>query len=145
MFAPIHTWSQSLSEVLSTSYDTATMTIYRLQTAYLSQGWTQDVVVTVSPQGMITAIDTSASPSPSAAPMPTPAAPIEHVAGFVIPGMPNAHSHAFQRAMAGNAEFRSSARDSFWTWRQAMYALANRIGPEALRVVATQLFVEMLK
>jgi formimidoylglutamate deiminase len=59
--------------------------------------------------------------------------------------MPNAHSHAFQRAMAGNAEYRSSARDSFWTWRQAMYALANRIGPEELRIVATQLFVEMLK
>ena len=91
------------------------MTIYRLQTAYLSQGWTQDVVVTVSPQGMITAIDTSAnaspspspspsaSPGPSATPTPTPAMPIERVAGFVIPGMPNAHSHAFQRAMAGNA------------------------------------------
>jgi len=127
------------------------MTIYRLQTAYLSQGWAQDAVVTVSPQGMITAIDTSANASPSAgrgpsaAPMPTPATPIEHVAGFVIPGMPNAHSHAFQRAMAGNAEFRATARDSFWSWRQAMYALANRIGPEELRIVATQLFVEMLK
>src|ERR1700722_11271913 len=105
MFAPVHTWSQSLSEVLSTPYDTAKMAIYRLQCAYLSSGWTQDVVVTVSPQGMITAIDAS----PSAAPMPaTPilAMPIERVAGFVIPGMPNAHSHAFQRAMAGNAEFR---------------------------------------
>jgi formimidoylglutamate deiminase len=153
MFAPIHTWSQSLSEVLSTSYDTAKMAIYRLQSAYLSRGWTQDVVVTVSPQGMITAIDTSpnagpnAGPnaSPNAAPMPTPAMSIERVAGLVIPGMPNAHSHAFQRAMAGNAEFRSSARDSFWSWRQAMYALANRIGPEELRIVATQLFVEMLK
>jgi formimidoylglutamate deiminase len=151
MFAPIQTWSQSLSEVLSTPYDTAKMAIYRLQSAYLSDGWNQDVVVTVSPQGMITAIATSASanPSPSAntsaAPMPTPAMPIEGVAGFVIPGMPNAHSHAFQRAMAGDAEFRSSARDSFWSWRQAMYALANRIGPEELRIVATQLFVEMLK
>src|ERR1700674_3776117 len=98
MFAPIHTWSQSLSEGLSTSYDTATMTIYRLQTAYLSRGWTEDVVVTVLPQAMITAIDTSASanaspspspsPSPSASPAPsatttpTPAMPIERVAGF---------------------------------------------------------------
>jgi formimidoylglutamate deiminase len=47
--------------------------------------------------------------------------------------------------MAGNAEYRMGARDSFWTWRQAMYALANRVAPEDLQIVATQLFVEMLK
>ncbi len=98
------------------------------------------MLVTVS-EGMITAIATSA-------PLQTPAAraeQIERLDGIVVPGMPNAHSHAFQRAMAGNAEFRLTARDSFWTWRQAMYALANRIGPEDLQIVATQLFVEMLK
>ncbi|HEY0801255.1 MAG TPA: formimidoylglutamate deiminase, partial [Steroidobacteraceae bacterium] len=70
---------------------------------------------------------------------------VERVDGIVVPGMPNAHSHAFQRAMAGNTEYRLSARDSFWTWRQAMYALANRIGPEDLQIVAAQLFIEMLK
>jgi formimidoylglutamate deiminase len=112
------------------------MAIYRLQTAYLPQGWSRDVLVTVSTEGIITAIDANADAEPQLA---------ERVDGIVIPGMPNAHSHAFQRAMAGNAEYRSSARDSFWTWRQAMYALANRIGPEELRVVATQLFIEMLK
>ena len=103
------------------------------------------MLVTVSAAGIITSIETSASEAGSAEPDLIRAAPIEHVPGLVIPGMPNAHSHAFQRAMAGNAEFRSSARDSFWSWRQAMYGLANRIGPEALRIVATQLFVEMLK
>jgi formimidoylglutamate deiminase len=125
------------------------MAIYRMQSAYLSRGWTHDVLATVSAAGIITSIETSAGVSASevggAEPDLSCAAPIEHVAGFVIPGMPNAHSHAFQRAMAGNAEFRSSARDSFWSWRQAMYGLANRIGPEALRIVATQLFVDMLK
>ena len=115
------------------------MAIYRLQSAYLPQGWIRDVLVTVSTEGIITAIDAAAEPQR------IPEAAIERVDGIVIPGMPNAHSHAFQRAMAGNAEYRSSARDSFWTWRQAMYALANRIGPEELRIVATQLFVEMLK
>jgi formimidoylglutamate deiminase len=70
---------------------------------------------------------------------------VERVSGFVVPGMPNAHSHAFQRGMAGNTEFRLSARDSFWTWRQAMYGLANRIEPQDLQVLATQLFIEMLK
>ena len=120
------------------------MAIYRLQSAYLPQGWTHDVLVTVSAQGIITAIDAHASVEPTAA-RPAAATPAERVTGLVIPGMPNAHSHAFQRAMAGNAEFRLSARDSFWSWRQAMYSLANRIGPEELRIVATQLFVEMLK
>jgi formimidoylglutamate deiminase len=69
----------------------------------------------------------------------------ERVSGIVVPGMPNAHSHAFQRAMAGNTEYRASARDSFWTWRNAMYALANRVEPDDLQTLATQLFVEMLK
>ena len=116
------------------------MTTYRLQAAYLPQGWARDVLVTVT-DGVITAIDASApmERQPSRAPE------FERIDGIVVPGMPNAHSHAFQRAMAGNAEYRMSARDSFWTWRQAMYALANRVGPEDLQVVATQLFVEMLK
>jgi formimidoylglutamate deiminase len=74
-----------------------------------------------------------------------PTSGAERVPGIVIPGMPNAHSHAFQRAMVGNTEYRLSARDSFWTWRQAMYQLANRIEPEELQILATQLFVEMLK
>jgi formimidoylglutamate deiminase len=123
------------------------MAIYRLQSAYLPQGWIRDVRVTVSSEGIITAIDASAAAEPhqEAERHRIPETAIERIDGIVIPGMPNAHSHAFQRAMAGNAEYRSSARDSFWTWRQAMYALANRIGPEELRVVATQLFVEMLK
>lgn len=128
-------------EKLATTYDTAKMAIYRLQSAYLPQGWARDVKVTVSLQGIITALDTGLPAEPEQSSV----AAIEHVEGIVIPGMPNAHSHAFQRAMAGNAEYRLSARDSFWTWRQAMYALANRISPEDLQLVATELFVEMLK
>jgi len=122
------------------------MTRYRLQSAYLPQGWARDVRVMVS-DGIITAIETNSTsePQPAREPQPAAAPETERVDGIVVPGMPNAHSHAFQRAMAGNAEYRIGARDSFWTWRQAMYALANRIGPEDLRIVATQLFVEMLK
>jgi formimidoylglutamate deiminase len=116
------------------------MTTYRLQSAYLPQGWARDARVTVSAQGMITAVDSG--PAEQAL---SGAADFEQVAGIVVPGMPNAHSHAFQRAMAGNAEYRTGARDSFWTWRQAMYGLANRIAPQDLQAVATQLFIEMLK
>ena len=113
------------------------MSIYRLHSAYLPHGWARDVLVTVSAQGMISAVESGVPQPPDSA--------IERIDGVVVPGMPNAHSHAFQRAMAGNAEFRLTARDSFWTWRQAMYALANRIEAEDLQIVATQLFVEMLK
>jgi formimidoylglutamate deiminase len=121
------------------------MITYRLQAAYLQQGWARDVLVTVS-EGMITAIETAAPTQPQTTQsQPSQTPEFERVDGIVVPGMPNAHSHAFQRAMAGNAEYRTSARDSFWTWRQAMYALANRVGPEDLQIVATQLFVEMLK
>ena len=64
---------------------------------------------------------------------------------FVVPGMPNLHSHAFQRAMSGLAERRAGNGDSFWTWREVMYAFAGRIGPDELRAIAAQLYVEMLE
>ena len=115
------------------------MSRYYLQTAFLSRGWARDVVVTVSDEGFITSID--AAPANGI----TAETAMERIDGIVVPGMPNAHSHAFQRAMAGNTEYRLSAHDSFWTWRRAMYALANRIEPDDLQILATQLFIEMLK
>ena len=66
-------------------------------------------------------------------------------ARFALPGMPNLHSHAFQRAMAGLAERRGPGDDSFWTWRETMYGFTSRIGPDELRSIAAQLYVEMLK
>src|SRR6202521_5874687 len=112
---------------------------FRLQSAFLPQGWVRDAVVTVSDEGFITGVD--AAPADDRAAL----AGTECIDGIVVPGMANAHSHAFQRALAGNTEYRLSARDSFWTWRRAMYALANRIEPDDLQILATQLFVEMLK
>jgi formimidoylglutamate deiminase len=108
---------------------------YRLQSALIGREWAQDVQVTVGDDGFIQAVGAEADAASS----------VEHVNGYVVPGMPNAHSHAFQRAMVGDTEYRLSARDSFWTWRQAMYALANRITAADLEVLATQLFIEMLK
>lgn len=69
----------------------------------------------------------------------------EHLGRFALPGMPNLHSHAFQRAMAGLAERQVNPEDSFWTWRETMYAFASRMGPDELRAIAAQLYVEMLK
>ena len=67
--------------------------------------------------------------------------------GWAIPGMPNLHSHAFQRVMAGRCEYVTSARatNSFWTWRELMYDFAKRMGPTELEAVAAQLYLEMLE
>jgi formimidoylglutamate deiminase len=111
---------------------------YQLESALLPQGWARECTVTVADDGIITRVDAGAAIGASTF-------VAERVTGVAVPGMPNAHSHAFQRAMVGNTEYRLSARDSFWTWRQAMYQLANRIEPEELQILATQLFVEMLK
>lgn len=64
---------------------------------------------------------------------------------LALPGMPNAHSHVFQRALAGYGEARASGEDSFWSWRDAMYRLAAQVTPEDLHVIARQGFIEMLQ
>src|SRR3546814_9703436 len=66
----------------------------------------------------------------------------------VLPGMPNLHSHAFQRAMAGLAEHArpgANRDDSFWTWREVMYRFVATLTPEQVEAIAAQLYVEMLE
>ena len=65
--------------------------------------------------------------------------------GWVVPGIANLHSHAFQRAMAGMAERQTHPSDSFWTWRETMYRFAACFDPESLYAVAAQLYAEMLE
>jgi formimidoylglutamate deiminase len=76
-------------------------------------------------------------------------APPRDLAACRLPAIANLHSHAFQRAMAGLAERRvddpAGAHDSFWTWRETMYRMAGRFGPDTLQAVAAQLYVEMLE
>jgi formimidoylglutamate deiminase len=67
------------------------------------------------------------------------------IAGLVLPGMANVHSHAFQRAMAGLAEWDAGGKDNFWSWREAMYRFAERLDPASQLAIARFLFVEMLK
>lgn len=62
----------------------------------------------------------------------------------LLPGMVNAHSHAFQRIIRGRTEHRSQhTTDSFWTWREQMYAAANRLGPEEIYAASRLAFLEM--
>jgi formimidoylglutamate deiminase len=103
--------------------------------ALLPTGWTRDVVVDVGPGGTIRSVDVAFE-------RPTDAEPLQ---GALIPGMPNAHSHAFQRAMAGLTERGGPAADNFWTWRAQMYRFLDRIGPDDEEAIATQLYLEMLK
>lgn len=97
------------------------------------QGWIADAQVRHGADGL----EVAAAGAPPAG--------AERLGRWVLPGLANLHSHAFQRAMAGLAERQGNAEDSFWTWREVMYAFAGRIGPEALRAIAAQLYVEMLK
>jgi formimidoylglutamate deiminase len=127
--------------------------ILQARRLWTPRGWLRDARVRVA-GGAITAIEAGIAPAPGAA-----------GGEFVLPGVANLHSHAFQRAMAGLAERRArrvderrqevsqpipgdqarSRVDSFWTWRETMYAFAARIDPDALRAIAARLYVEMLK
>jgi formimidoylglutamate deiminase len=101
--------------------------------ALLQKGWADNVRFAVS-AGRIASIAENTSPEGAG-----------FVAGIVIPGLGNAHSHAFQRALAGRTEERSPAgQDNFWTWRERMYELANRIDANALVAIARQAYGEML-
>ncbi|HEV2903397.1 MAG TPA: amidohydrolase family protein, partial [Pyrinomonadaceae bacterium] len=61
----------------------------------------------------------------------------------MLPSMVNAHSHAFQRVLRGRTEYRTSDRDSFWTWREMMYSAATRLTPEDVYDASRMAFLEM--
>ena len=103
--------------------------------ALLPTGWARDVLLYWNEQGLLTDVKTKAA---------CPAGTFQ-TAGPLLPGMPNLHSHAFQRAFGGLTEYRGAAQDSFWSWRSLMYRFAAAITPEQLEAIATGLYVEMLE
>jgi formimidoylglutamate deiminase len=107
---------------------------FRFSCARLASGWERNVVVSIDPAGDI--VDVATDDVVTSARL---------ISGAAICGMPNVHSHAFQRAMAGLAESRGGKRDSFWTWRERMYSLANALTPELLNAIAAQLYVDLIK
>ncbi|RAU46525.1 MULTISPECIES: formimidoylglutamate deiminase [unclassified Pseudomonas] len=110
------------------------MSVFFAERALLPAGWADNVRLEVSAEGVITRVQADADRQGA-----------ESIGGPVVPGMPNLHSHAFQRAMAGLAEVAGNPNDSFWTWRDLMYRLVGQINPEQLGVIARQLYIEMLK
>ncbi len=69
----------------------------------------------------------------------------ERVRGIALPGLPNLHSHTFQRAMAGLAEVRGPAGDNFWSWRETMYRFLRTLTPDDIEAIAAYAFMEMLE
>src|SRR5215470_4837403 len=65
--------------------------------------------------------------------------------GVALPGLPNLHSHAFQRGLAGLTERRGAGPDSFWSWRELMYQFVERLGPEELEAISAWCFAGMLE
>lgn len=103
--------------------------------ALLPTGWARDVLLSWNEQGFLTDVKTHCV---------CPAGTLQ-AAGPLLPGMPNLHSHAFQRAFGGLTEYRGAVQDSFWSWRSLMYRFAAAITPEQLEAIATGLYVEMLE
>jgi formimidoylglutamate deiminase len=77
--------------------------------------------------------------------LPTPPEGATVLRGPALPGLVDAHSHAFQRAFAGLSERRETAADDFWSWRDRMYRVALRITPDQLQAIAAQLYLELLR
>ncbi|WP_274629942.1 formimidoylglutamate deiminase [Arvimicrobium flavum] len=109
------------------------MTAIFAQQALLPTGWARNVRLEIG-GGRIASVAADAAPQPSD----------DHCAALVS-GMPNLHSHAFQRGMAGLAEVRGNTSDSFWSWREVMYRFALSMTPEQMEAIAAQLYVEMLE
>lgn len=101
--------------------------------AWLPGGW-QDRVLVEADQGVIRSVTPQAGDVPSSALRP---------AGYALPALVNVHSHAFQRAFAGLSEYRTSGRDSFWTWRELMYRFLETLTPEDVYRIGLRLYGEM--
>ncbi len=101
--------------------------------ALLPDGWARNVRISIV-DGRIATLEVDATPQPG-----------DDRHAIALPGMPNLHSHAFQRAMAGMAECLSDHENGFWSWRDAMYRFVGRIGPDHMAAIAAMAQVEMLE
>jgi formimidoylglutamate deiminase len=103
------------------------------EAALLETGWVEKARFSIA-AGHIDRIDVGVE-----------AAPGDEQHALALPGVPNVHSHAFQRAMAGLTESAGPGADSFWSWRNLMYRFVERLGPEDLEAISAFAFAEMLE
>ncbi|MFK5646054.1 formimidoylglutamate deiminase [Ornithinimicrobium sp. LYQ121] len=102
---------------------------YHAAYAHLPGGVAADVRITVA-DGRLTAVEPDAAADPGDVRLP----------GVVLPGLANAHSHAFHRALRGRTHDRGG---TFWTWRERMYAVAARLDPDSYLALARAVYAEM--
>ena len=112
----------------------ATMRSLILSHALLPEGWRRDVLVGIDADGRIATVRPDARDTAA-----------ERHDAIALPGLPNLHSHAFQRGMAGLSEHAGAADDSFWTWRELMYRFLARLTPDDVEAIATLAYAEMLE
>jgi formimidoylglutamate deiminase len=105
------------------------MQTFFLPTALLPTGWAHNVRITTA-AGTITEITPNATPANAT-----------NLPGIALPGMPNLHSHAFQRGMAGLAQ----RGGDFWSWRDVMYRFLAILTPDDIETIAALAYMEMLE
>jgi formiminoglutamate deiminase len=109
------------------------MTSLWFESALLPQGWAAQVRITAA-NGHIEHVAVGVPPAPE-----------DERHALAVPGMPNLHSHAFQRALAGLTERRGRHADSFWSWRELMYQFVERVEPDELEALSALAYAEMLE
>lgn len=113
------------------------LTYFRFKAVLQHEDWLSPAYVGVDGQGMIQYL--SSTP-------PEYGTAVEAIDGYALPGFQNAHSHAFQYAMAGLAENHAPGTDDdFWTWREAMYQTALTVDPDQAEAIAAMLYAEMAR
>ncbi len=105
---------------------------WRFDRILVGDGWQRDVEILVDRRGRIVEVNAGIDELRG-----------ERVAGWAVPGVPNVHSHSFQRALAGLAE--GPGPDSFRGWREVMYSFLERLTPDDVEAITAQLYVELLK
>lgn len=111
------------------------MKSYRFKALLQNQSWLENATVSLNDSGKIVSVSQNETSDTIS------------IDGYAIPAFQNAHSHAFQYAMAGLAERHSISQtaDDFWAWREAMYQLALNLNPEQMKAIAAMLYAELLR
>ncbi|KAF1015569.1 MAG: hypothetical protein GAK31_01044 [Stenotrophomonas maltophilia] len=108
---------------------TAAPAAFHAEQALLPQGWARDVRLQVQ-AGRITAVASGQAAQAG-----------DTRLSILVPGLPNLHSHAFQRGMAGLTEIGGGDGDSFWSWRELMYCFLAHLRPDAVEAIAAQAYM----
>lgn len=100
---------------------------------WLDGRWLRNATVRIGGDG--NTVDVASVPTPATAPVP----------GLTVPGLVDAHCHAFQRALGAWTQRAAGTRDDFWSWRETMYALAGRLSREDLEAITARCYLELLR